>query len=151
MYYKIIRDGQVVDAGEMWLRWQHKNRIMLHCDPSEAQFVMAYDGSAIYRVQWLNPAPAEAGTYEVVEAAIIDKQEYLDLRAVLDDGETVPVPEPVVPEPDLPPEPEIREELPETERKMTVEEMRQRIKSQDEQITLLTECILEMSGIIYGE
>lgn len=149
MYYKIIRDGQVVDAGYMWLRWQRKNRIMLHCEPSEAQFVMAHDGNTIYRVQWLNPAPAEAGTYEVVEAAIIDRQEYLDLRAVLDDGETVPVPEPVIPEPEQEPEPDLEE--PEVKRPMTVQEMRERIKSQDEQIMLLTECILEMSEIIYGE
>jgi hypothetical protein len=124
MYYKLIRGGVIFDAGEMWLRWQPKNRIMLRCEPSEAQFVMGRD-ETIYRVQWLNPAPAEAGRYEVIEAAIIDRQEYDDLRAVLDDGETVPVPEPVTPEPEPVPEPE--PEQPETERPMTVQEMRQRI------------------------
>lgn len=146
-YYKIIRDGVIFDAGMIWLRWQQKNRIMLLCEPSEAQFVMGSD-ETIYRVQWLNPAPAEAGQYEVIEAAIIDRQEYDDLRAVLDDGETVPVPEPVIPEPA--PEPEPDPEEPEQEKPMTVQEMREKITAQDAQITMLTDCLLEMSEVVYG-
>lgn len=138
MFYKLIRDGVIFDAGEMWLRWQPKNRIMLRCEPDAAQFVMGSD-ETIYRVQWLNPAPAEAGQYEVIEAAIIDQQEYEDICAVLDDGETVPVPEPVIPEPE--PEPEPDPEQPEPERPMTVQEMRQRIVDQDKQIADLSEAL----------
>lgn len=133
-YYKLIRENIVFDAGSMWLRWQPKNRIMLRCEPSEAQFVIGSD-ETIYRVQWLNPAPAEAGQYEVIEAAIIDRQEYDDLRAVLDDGETVPVPEPVIPEPE--PEPEPDPEQPEQEKPMTVQEMREKITTQEQQISEL--------------
>ena len=149
MFYKLIRDGVIFDAGAMWLRWQTNNRIMLRCEPSEAQFVMGTD-EAIYRVQWLNPAPAEAGQYEVIEAAIIDRQEYEDLRAVLDDGETVPIPDPVVPEPDtelLPDEEPGQEE----DHPMTVQQMREKLAEQDATIQLLTECVLEMSEVVYGE
>lgn len=134
MFYKLIRDGVIFDAGVMWLRWQPKNRIMLRCEPSEAQFVMGTD-ETIYRVQWLNPAPAEAGQYEVIEAAIIDRQEYDDLRAVLDDGESVPVPEPVIPEPAPEPEPEPDQLQP--ERPMSVQEMREKITTQEQQIAEL--------------
>lgn len=140
MFYKLIRDGVIFDAGVMWLRWQPKNRIMLRCEPSEAQFVMGTD-ETIYRVQWLNPAPAEAGQYEVIEAAIIDKQEYEDLRAVLDDGEEVPVVEPVYPEPEPEPEPEPDPEQPEQERPMTVQQMREKIIEQEAQIADLTEAL----------
>lgn len=149
-YYKVIRDGVIVDAGEIWLRWQEKNRILISCAPEDAQFIMSHDGADIWRVQWLNPAPAAAGSYETVEAALIDQQEYLDLRAVLDDGETVPIPDPVVPEPDtelLPDEEPGQEE----DHPMTVQQMREKLAEQDATIQLLTECVLEMSEVVYGE
>ncbi len=146
-YYKVIRDGMVTDAGEMFLRWQEKHKIMLACKPEEAQFIQGSNGT-ILRVAWLNPAPEEAGTYETVEAALIDRQEYLDLRAVLDDGETVPEPEPVQPEPT--PEPEPGPDVPEGEKPMTVQQMREKITEQDATIQMLTECLLEMSEVVYG-
>lgn len=147
-YFKIIRDGNVIDAGEIFLKWQKKNRVMVSCPPEEAQFILSGDGNTIYRVQWLNPAPEEAGQHEVVEAAMIERQEYLDLRTQLDEGEIVPDPKPIVPEPD--PEPEPESEHPATEKQMTIAEMRQRIKAQDTEILMLTECLLEMSEIVYG-
>jgi len=147
-FYKVVRDGNVIDAGEIWLKWQAKNRIMVSCPPDEAQFIMSHDGNTVWRVQWLNPAPLEAGTYETVEAAIIGKQEYLDLRAVLDDGEVVPVPEPIVPEPE--PEPEPDPEQPEEEKPLTVQQMREKLVEQDATIQMLTDCILEMSEVVYS-
>lgn len=147
-YFKVVQGGVVIDAGEMFLRWQEKNRVMVSCEPERAQFIRSYDGETIWRVAWLNPAPQEAGSYETVEAALIDRQEFLDLRAQLDEGEVVPEPEPIVPEPE--PEPEPDPEQPDAEKKMTVEEMRQRIKEQDAEILMLTECLLEMSEIVYG-
>lgn len=151
-YYKLIRDDVIFDAGEMWLRWQHKNRIMLRCEPSDAQFVMGSD-ETIYRVAWLNPAPAEAGQYEVIEAAIIDKQEYLDLRAVLDDGETVVIPEDEViveePESELLPAPE---DEPAFEPAMTVQQMREKIVEQEQQIADLTEALdMLLTGVTADE
>jgi len=147
-YYKVIRDGMVTDAGEMFLRWQEKNRIMLACKPEEAQFIQGSDGT-ILRVDWLNPVPeALKDRFETVEAALIDRQEYLDLRAVLDDGETVPEPEPVQPEPT--PEPEPGPDVPEGEKPMTVQEMREKIAEQGATIQMLTDCLLEMSEVVYG-
>ena len=156
-YFKVVRDGNVIDAGEIWLKWQKKNRIMVSCPPEDAQFILSGDGNTIYRVQWLNPAPEEAGQHEVVEAAIIERQEFLDLRAQLDEGETVPEPEPIVPEPDPKPEPD--PEQPEAEKPMTVAEMRQKIAQQQEQIVEqqgriddLTEALdLLLSGVTEDE
>ncbi len=131
-YFKVVRDGVVIDAGEMFLRWQEKNRVMVSCEPEKAQFIRSYDGETIWRVAWLNPAPQEAGSYETVEAALIDRQEFLDLRAQLDEGETVPEPEPIVPEPE--PEPEPDPEQPEEEKPMTVAEMRAKILQLEEEL-----------------
>lgn len=147
-YFKVIKDNSVIDAGQFFLKWQEKNRIFLACPVEEAQFVLSHDGNTVYRVPWLNPAPPEAGEHETIEAAIIDYQEYMDLRAVLDDGETVPVPEPIVPEPAPEPEPEI--DIPTQEQPMSVAQMRARIKEQQAEIETLTECLLEMSMIVYG-
>lgn len=146
-YYKVIRDGTVIDANEIFLRWQTKNKIMLACEMEDAQFIQSHDGDNIWRVPWLNPAPEEAGSYETVEAALIERQEYLDLRAVLDDGETVPEPEPVQPEPTPEPEPDVPED---GERPLTVQQMREKISDLEAQNAMLTECLLEMSEVVYG-
>lgn len=148
-YFKIIADGRVVDVGEIFLRWQEKNRILISCPLEEAQLVQGHDGETIYRVPWLNPLPEEAGSYESVEAAIIDRQEYLDLLAVLEDGEQPIEPEPPKQEPE--PEPEPDPEQPEEEKPMTVAEMRQRIKELEARNDMLLECLLEMSEIVYAE
>lgn len=148
-YYKIIRDGNVVDAAFTFLRWDERHNRLMGCEPKDAQFVQSYDGGSVYRVEWLNPVPeALKDRFETVEAALIEKQEYLDLRAVLDDGETVPEPEPVQPEPT--PEPEPGPDVPEAEKPMTVQQMREKIAEQDATIQMLTDCILEMSEVVYG-
>ena len=63
---------------------------------------------------------------------MIDRQEYLDLRAVLDEGEVVPEPEPVIPEPE--PEPDPDPEQPEQEKPMTVAQMRAKIIQLEEEL-----------------
>jgi len=131
-YYKVIRDGVVIDAGEIFLRWQTQNRILVSCPPELAQFIQSHDGSTVWHVQWLNPAPAEAGEFETIEAALIDRQEFLDLRALLDEGETPVEPDPVIPEPD--PEPDPDPEQPEPEKPMTVAEMREKILQLEEEL-----------------
>ena len=145
VFYKIIRDESVIDAGFVFLKWNEKRHRMYICDVDEGQFVQSFKGDTIYTAEWLKPAPAEAGTYETVQVVVIDAAEYDELKAYLEDGEDVPV-IPVPPEPEPEPEPEPDDE---PEHQMTVAEMRQHIVEQDEQIALLTECILEMSEVIY--
>lgn len=148
-YYKIIRDGEAVDAAHTFLRWDTRHTCLMACEPEAASYVQSYDGEHVYRVGWLNPLPEGAPVYETVECKIIDEQEYEDLRAVMDEGETVP--EPVEPEDGgevTPPEPE--PDVEPEDRPMTVREMREKIAAQEEQIAMLTDCILEMSEIVYG-
>ena len=77
--------------------------------------------TAIYRIGWLNPLPDGAPMYPAAEASIIDAQEYDDLIAALDGGETVPEPDEPEPEPEPAPGPEPE---PQPERPMSVAEMR---------------------------
>lgn len=153
-YYKVISNGIVIDANFVFLKWQKKNKVMLGCDISEANFIQSSDQSKVWRVAWLNPVDGEAGTYETVEAVEITQDEYLSIRAALDEGTEVVEPDPVEPEPDdtgneeEPTEPE--------ETVMSVAEMRRKIvdletalQEQTERNDFLEGCLLEMSEIVY--
>lgn len=153
-YYKVISNGVVIDANFMFLKWQKKNRVMLGCDISEANFIQSSDQNEIWRVPWLNPVGEEAGTYETVEAVEITQDEYLSIRAMLDEGTEVVEPDPVEPEPD---DTEQEEEPTEPEETvMSVAEMRRKIvdleaalQEQTERNDFLEGCLLEMSEIVY--
>lgn len=148
-YYKIIVDGSVVDAAFTFLRWDERLNRLLGCDPKDAHFIQSHDGNTVYRVGWLNPVPDAAKVrYETVDAEIVDKQEYDDLRAVLDSGETVPEPDDEELQPDV--SDDTTEEEPDAEKPLTVQQMREKIAEQEASIAMLTECLLEMSEIVYG-
>ena len=123
-FFKVIENGEAVDAGWMWLRWNTKHGCLLACEPREAHYAQNYTETAIYRIGWLNPLPEGAPTYPMAEASIIDAQEYDDLLAALDGDETVP--EPVDPEPTPEPDP-APDPAPEPERPMSIAEMRAKI------------------------
>ena len=135
-YFKIISNGEAVDAGWMWLQWNGKHRCLMACEPRDAHYCQNYTETAIYRIGWLNPVPEGAPIYPTAEAAIIDPDEYNDLIEAFDGGETVP--EPVEPEPEPEPEPGPEPE-PEPEHRMTIAEMR-------EKIAALTALVMNESG-----
>jgi hypothetical protein len=145
-YYKVIANGTVIDANYIWLRWQRKHNILIGCEPHEANYIQSYDQAQVWRVQWLNPVPADAPIFETIDAVEISEEEYLDLRSQLDSGLT-----PVEPEPEPEPEyPDPVEPEPEPEVVMTPEEMRRRIVELTEHNQMLEECLLEMSEVVYG-
>ena len=124
-YYKIVRDGAVIDAYYTFLKWSQGRRRLICCGVDDAQFAQGYDGT-VYHDYWMAAVPEAVTEYETATVAIIDAVEYDELRAELDDGETVqdtPEPDPE-PTPEHEPEPE---PTPEPERPMTVQEMRERI------------------------
>ena len=93
-YYKILTNGVVTDANDVFLRWQAKHKMMIVCPPEQGQFIQSSDQESIYRVPWLLPAPEDvAAQYMTADAVEITEDEYKALRAVLDAGE-VPAEEP---------------------------------------------------------
>ena len=124
-YFKIINNGEAVDAGWMWLHWNAKHKCLMVCEPREAHYVQNYTETATYRFGWLNPLPDGAPMYPAAEGAIIDADEYNDLIEILDDGETVP--EPDDPEPEPEPGGDDTEPEPDPEHRMTIAEMREAI------------------------
>lgn len=137
-YFKIIDNGQAVDAGWMWLQWNTKHKCLMACEPREAHYVQNYTETAVYRFGWLNPLPDGAPMYPAADGAIIDADEYNDLIEILDDGGTAPEPDEPGPEPDEPggDEPEPGDDT-EPERPMTIAEMRQRIRELEETLNII--------------
>lgn len=90
-YYKVIKDGEIIDVNHIFLKWQQKHNLLLSCDVSEALFIQSSDGTQIWRVDWLNRIPQECNyRFESIEAVEITKEEYESLKKQLDLGETVP-------------------------------------------------------------
>lgn len=154
-YYKIIQDGTIVGAGTMFLRWYDKYGSFFYCDMENAECVQDVVTERLYHPDWLNGVPGNVYPQPRADVVIVDATEYDDIVEQLMGGETIPVPEP---EPEPEPEPDPGEDPEPEERPMTVQEMREKIKeqeemiaAQDEQLQMLTECILEMSEVVYGE
>lgn len=90
-YYKVIKDGEIIDVNHIFLKWQQKHNLLLSCDVSEALFIQSSDGTQIWRVDWLNRIPQECNySFESIEAVEITKEEYESLKKQLDLGDTVP-------------------------------------------------------------
>lgn len=142
MYYKIIQNNMIIDVGFVFLKWNTTYHRLFICDPKEVQFVQSSDELTLYHCQWMKTPPAEATGYVTADVIIISKEEYDTLKEQLDiDGE-IEIPDEPVPVPPSEPEPEPAQP-------MSAAEMRQIILQQKEQIALLTDCILEMSEVVY--
>lgn len=125
-YFKVLSGNEAVDAGSMWLAWNIRHRCLMACEPRAAHYAQSRDGFTIYRFAWLNPLPDGAPIYPTVEARTIDFQEYDEIIALLDAGETIPEPDEPEPEPEPAVEPEPFAGV-EPDRPMSVQEMRERI------------------------
>lgn len=82
MYYKLLnKQGKVVDVLDnlVYLKYQKKHDIMVHCDINEAQAILSSDQNYIYHIDTLYDAPEK---YETVALVEIGKKEYDQLRAL---------------------------------------------------------------------
>lgn len=82
MYYKVLKDGRVIDVLDrlIFARYQPKHNIMLLCDKSEAQGIVSSDESYVWHIEGLYKIPVEG--YDTVELIEIDKYEYMQLKAL---------------------------------------------------------------------
>lgn len=127
------QNGELVGVEELdpanWVR-QLRNGTIELCDrESEAQGVQDASGSVIYQ---LSGRTALVDGSIIRTATVITEAEYDELA----NDYPEPDPQPPDPEDDIAP--------------LTVAEMRMKLAEQDEQIAMLTECLLEMSGLVYG-
>ena len=112
----------------VYVRWQPSNGMMARCAEEDAQGIIGTDGTA-YLLNGAQPH-GEPEPY----AEIITEAEYEEIIAGFDPEDDTPVvPDP---EPEEPP--------------LTRAELTAIVTEQAETIQMLTDCLLEMSEIVYG-
>lgn len=112
----------------VYVMFQTRNNKLIRCSERLAQGILDVTGSTIYQLSerpLLPDAPDRT-------AVIITQAEYDELSQDYPE----PNPQPDDPERDDPP--------------LTVGEMRAKLAEQEATISMLTECLLEMSEIVYG-
>lgn len=82
MYYKVIKDGKVIDVLDhlSFVKYQEKHEIMVSCEEKEAQGIISSDGEYIWHVKGLYNIPINK--YDTVEIEEIDEYEYNQLRVL---------------------------------------------------------------------
>lgn len=80
MYYKVLRNGRVIDVLEhlVFLKYQERYDRMVFCDEDEAQAIFSSDRKHIWHTEGLYNIPV-AG-YDEVQLIEIDEYEYDQLR-----------------------------------------------------------------------
>lgn len=134
MFYKIVKDSQIVDVsdGLKYVRWQEKNRIFLSCAEEDAEGIVSSNGQDIYLLITSEPRDG----YESAVVSEIGEEEYLALREELDAGEEI------IDGGD--------DEEEDTQAKTRLRMLEEQVAALQEVNDMLTECLLEMSEIVYG-
>lgn len=79
MYYKVSKDGRIVDVLDrlIFVKYQKKHNTMLFCNKSEAQAIASSDGLHFWHVDGLCHMSVDG--HDTVEVIPIDKYEYEQL------------------------------------------------------------------------
>lgn len=80
MYFKVIKNNKIIDVLDqlIFLKYQEKHNIMVVCDESEAQAILASDKNTIWHEETFYNIPVSG--YDTVKLEQIDKYEYNQLR-----------------------------------------------------------------------
>lgn len=83
MYWKVLQNGCAVDAltDLVYVRYLKKHNIVIACDRSAAQAILASDGRSVWHVYGLYRLPLEG--FSPVEVIPIDEEAYQALAAEL--------------------------------------------------------------------
>lgn len=105
MFYKIIKNNQVIDVNDLFLKEQKKHHILLATEPKYAEYLISSDASTLYETNWTVEHSSDKYQAEYVEAEIISEEEYkklkeqLQLDAVIEVVTNEGVAEPLIIEP----------------------------------------------------
>ena len=152
-YYKIVEDGKIIAAGSTsdLRKVQAKHLILVTAGEDDAEFIQI--GEELYRDNWFAAPKYLELPYKAAKITVIDQEEYDSIKeAIRQDEEIFEVPEDDGSGSDSSEAPD--EGTEETE---TLPSARERLAQLEEQVEtlqqtndMLTECLLEMSEIVYG-
>ena len=118
-----------------FVKWQEKNNIHVRCDENSALGIVSADGSTTYQIKG-KPTLPDCDTE--LYAEIIDKYDFeFYQNQIGSSGEVVETAETE------------QTDFPESEDILTNERLKARVLELEDQVNMLTECILEMSEAVY--
>ncbi len=144
LYFKVYKAGEMIGAetaaDPAFVRWQEKNNMLVRCQQEEAEGIVSEkDNDTIYLLNGKQIPGVETD----LSAVFVSQAEYEEAISGLPD-----------PEDDTP---EIPDDEPDAE-VLSRAELTALVRMQAEEIqelrdtnSVLTECILEMSEVVYGE
>jgi len=138
MYIKTFTPGGTLMGVQevnpvVWIKYQQENGMIVRCDEEEAHGILSCDDQGFFFKEGIMPR-GQKETYYVE----ITKAEYDELKGGLlaeNDPEDT--------------EPEVTEETPEEEI-LTRAELTEKVTQLEQQNEFLTECLLEISEVIYA-
>lgn len=82
MYYKVLKDGKIIDVLDkiVYCKHQMKHDIVLLCKINEAQLFLSSDENYAWHDYSLRRLPKEVTKYETVELVKISELEYETIK-----------------------------------------------------------------------
>lgn len=88
VYYKILKNNQVIDVNYKFFRYQRKHMNLVHCEEGMGELIQSSDGKNFYMTEWTRPLPVGVH-HEWIKAVIISEEEYNSLKEQLELNEVV--------------------------------------------------------------
>lgn len=134
VFYKIYNEDMVVDVNHLFFFYEEKYGRIIECPFKHAQLISDSKGTKFYTTDWLCPLDVHVPGVTSVKAAKISEEEYKKLYEELQLGKTIVEVEEPIEAATLNDE---NVSTPETEKVMTVSEMRNKINELEEIIKTL--------------
>ena len=88
-YFKVVQNKKVIDIGINFYLWSKKYRLYSCCDINKAQAAGGVIHEVMYHDDWLTNLPSDANNYCKAQIVLIEKEEFDELKELLEDGEPV--------------------------------------------------------------
>lgn len=138
MYFKIIKDNKIIDVGSTFVKWSKQYKCFYGCSGPQAQCIFSsINMKYYYDNDWLIQPPISSDLYTTAKIIDITEQEYDELLELLDNNEDINN-QSYEEEQQSQPEENNQQHI------MTINEMREKILEQENQIKILTNYILKI-------
>lgn len=92
-FYKIIKDGQVIDVNNKFFKVLRKHLTPIACEVKDAELIQSSSGE-FYKTSWTNKLPDKLQVEQVI-AVLISEEEYNSLKEQLGLDKIVVVEKPI--------------------------------------------------------
>ncbi len=150
-YYKIFLQHNFIGMinSNNFYKYNNYNHLFYPVDENHAQCI--WYNEHMYRIFEMQPLPPDFIDYDIIELIPATETEYEQYKQSIEINQPIEVVYPEgsedtnKPDQESPPQPQSQPESESVQPKMTIQEMRDKITEQEQQIQLLTNYILELN------